>query len=75
MPPVIDEKKCKKCGYCAAICPLDVLYLDKAAQKLLVRYPDECWHCKACMRDCPVKAITIRYPLSHMMLHYPKEVE
>lgn len=71
MPPVIDERKCRTCGYCAQICPLDVLYLDNILHKLIVRYPDECWHCRACQKDCPAKAISMRYPLSHMLLHYP----
>lgn len=77
MPPVIDKSKCISCGFCADICPVDVLKLDKTAsdKKLLVRYPDECWHCRACMTDCPKNAISMRYPLSHMMFVYdaPKE--
>ena len=72
MPPLIDHKKCVKCGYCAEICPLDVLYMDRIGneKKLVVRYPEECWHCRACQKDCPNGAITMRYPLSHFMLHY-----
>lgn len=72
MPPIINDSKCVKCGYCAQICPLDVLYLDKKAKekRLVVRYPDECWHCRACEKDCPKGAIAMRYPLSHFMLHY-----
>ena len=72
MPPLIDDKKCIRCGYCAQICPLDVLYLKKTSEeiRLIVRYPDECWHCRACERDCAAGAIKMRYPLSHSMLHY-----
>lgn len=29
MPPVIDREKCVKCGYCAEICPLDVIRIKK----------------------------------------------
>ena len=29
MPPVIDLKKCKKCGTCDLHCPLDVIHFDK----------------------------------------------
>lgn len=71
MPPIINHNICVKCGYCAQICPLDVLKLEDAAgaKKLVVKYPDECWHCRACEKDCPKQAITMRYPLSHLMLH------
>ena len=75
MPPIIDGKKCTACGYCAEICPVDCLKLDKENKKLLVRYPDECWHCGACKQDCPKGAITMRYPLSHMMLSFPPDKE
>ena len=44
MPPIINEEKCIKCGYCAAICPLDVIKVSKD-KKIVVNYPDECWHC------------------------------
>lgn len=71
MPPIIDEKKCVKCGVCTQICPLDVI--KREDEKIVVKYPDECWHCRACVIDCPQQAIKIRYPLSHMMLHMPIE--
>ncbi len=71
MPPVIDHKKCVKCGYCAQICPLDVIKIEVRGKekKTVIKYPEECWHCRACEKDCPVKAIHMRYPLSHLMLH------
>lgn len=70
MPPVIDEKKCIKCGLCAQICCMDVIKKTETEPvEIVVRYPYECWHCRACAIDCPAEAITIRYPLSHMMLH------
>lgn len=75
MPPIINREKCIACGYCAEICPVDCLKLDKAAKKLIVRYPDECWHCCACKTDCPKDAITMRYPISHMMLTFPLDKE
>ena len=70
MPPIINKKTCIRCGNCASICPLDVLYQPEKGKDVQVRYPDECWHCRACAIDCPVKAITMRYPISHMVLHY-----
>ena len=72
MPPVINQELCVKCGLCAQICPLDVIKMEKDEndeKKIVVKYPDECWHCRACAIDCPKKAIKLRYPLSHMMLH------
>ncbi len=71
MPPVIEKSKCKACGYCAQICPLDVIKMVQIENVLeaIVKYPDECWHCRACEKDCPEHAIVMRYPLSHMMLH------
>lgn len=69
MPPVIDYSKCVSCTTCAQICPLDVLRTEGkgAGRRVVVRYPDECWHCRACAMECPKEAITMRYPLSHMM--------
>ena len=72
MPPVINQELCVKCGLCAQICPLDVIKAEKNEEnekKIVVKYPDECWHCRACAIDCPKHAIKLRYPLSHMMLH------
>lgn len=75
MPPVIDKKKCVTCGYCAQICPLDVIKVEirGSEKEINVKYPDECWHCRACEKDCPAKAIHMRYPLSHLMLHKKPE--
>ena len=70
MPPIIDKNKCKKCGTCVQICPLNVLAQPQMLSDVEVRYPDECWHCRACILDCPADAITMRYPISHMVLHY-----
>ena len=71
MPPIIDKQKCNQCGYCAQICPLDVIKVIKKndVKDVIVKYPDECWHCRACEKDCKQHAIKMRYPLSHLMLH------
>lgn len=68
MPPVVDSELCVVCGKCVEICPLDVMKLKDG--RIIVMYPDECWHCRACVMDCPKEAIRMRYPLSHMLLHY-----
>ena len=70
MPPVIDEKLCRKCGKCVEICPVDVFYGSKKGETPVVSYPDECWHECACVQDCPVEgAIKIRLPL-HLLPVY-----
>lgn len=69
MPPLINQNKCIQCGTCVDICPLDII--KKENDRIIVKYPEECWHCRACVMDCPQEAISIRYPLSHMMLHMP----
>ena len=70
MPPVINYTKCVACGTCADICCMDVFHkTEEAVPRVIVRYPNECWHCRACAMDCPQDAITMRYPLSHMMFH------
>ncbi len=61
MPPVIDLKKCIKCGICDRHCPLDVINFDKRKKLPVVKYPDEWWQCGACRQDCPVEAIQIRF--------------
>ena len=70
MPPVIDINKCKSCGTCATICPMDVLRFHKGAVPE-VRYPDECWHCNACVIDCAFGAIRLRIPIPSAVLHMP----
>ncbi|MCI8538453.1 MAG: ferredoxin family protein [Oscillospiraceae bacterium] len=73
MPPVIQANRCVHCGTCAAICPMDVLYMETVDGVKLprVRYPYECWHCRACVTDCPAGAVEMYYPISHMMLTMP----
>lgn len=43
MPPVIDEKKCVKCGLCAQICPMDVIKVEKKNEQkeIVVKYPND----------------------------------
>ncbi len=70
MPPIIDPEKCRRCGTCADICPLEVYGWQPGRGEIPeIRYPDECWHCNVCVLDCPAGALTLRHPISHMILH------
>lgn len=69
MPPIIDRKKCAKCGLCAQICGMDVYGPYKKGTVPDVVYGDECWHCNACVLDCPEKAIRLRLPLQMSLLY------
>ena len=55
--PIIDEKKCTKCGTCIDICPMGVFAKDK--DKVVVKKPKECIGCKACEVQCPSEAIKV----------------
>jgi adenylylsulfate reductase, subunit B len=63
MPPVIDDKKCKKCGICADICPVDVFYGSNPKETPVVAYGEDCFFCSACVLECPSEAIRLRFPL------------
>ncbi len=53
--PVIDEKKCINCGFCAAYCPDNAVpFKDGKRGKVNLDY---CKGCLICMQVCPVKAI------------------
>ncbi len=72
MPPVIDEKKCIRCGLCASICPLDV-FSYSSGKTPEIAFPDECWHCNSCVLDCPKQAVSLRIPIPFMLLHLDAE--
>ena len=63
MPPVIDDKKCNKCGICADLCPVDVFYGSKEKEIPVISYGEDCFFCCACILECSTDAITLRYPL------------
>ena len=55
--PVIDSKKCTKCGTCVDICPVQVFV--KQGDKIVVKKPKECIGCRACEAQCPEEAIKV----------------
>lgn len=63
MAPVIDQKKCTKCGLCTEVCPVDVYYDSQETEFPKVTYGEDCFFCSACILECPQNAITLHYPL------------
>ncbi len=45
--------KCTGCGICVACCPMDVLRIDEADGKAVVKYPEDCIACWGCESFCP----------------------
>ena len=54
---VVDEQKCKVCGECVQICPVEIYKLEGG--KLVVGNSDECSGCQSCVSVCEAQAITI----------------
>lgn len=70
MPPVIEKKKCVRCGKCVELCSQDVFFGSEKKKTPQVTYPEECWHCNACIEGCPKKgAIRLRIPAPMMVCY------
>ncbi len=54
---VIDEAKCKVCGECVKICPVEIYKQD--GERIVVGNTDECSGCQSCTSVCESEAITI----------------
>ena len=52
---IINQKWCKGCGICVAVCPKQVLVLQKG--KATAANPDACIKCGQCEQRCPDYAI------------------
>lgn len=53
--PNIDVEKCIGCGRCAAICPMNNIFIEKG--KAISH--NRCTLCYRCFSQCPTKALTI----------------
>ena len=61
---VIDEKICKGCGLCVAVCPKNILEIStevntKGYYPVYQARPEDCIRCTMCCVMCPDVAITI----------------
>jgi len=51
----IDREKCKMCGLCVKVCPVEAISWEKKEYPVLDK--DACIRCKSCIRACKFKAI------------------
>ncbi len=51
----IDASKCKSCGLCTKVCPMNCISGEKKVPYVIDQ--DKCAKCGACMEKCPFKAI------------------
>lgn len=54
----INQKWCKTCGICAALCPKKVFDLDEDGCPVPAR-PEECVVCRLCELRCPDFAVRV----------------
>lgn len=52
--PIIDNRKCKKCGICVKVCPYFALSLNDVVEV----DTEKCFGCGLCQSRCPSKAIS-----------------
>lgn len=55
---IINRDWCKGCGICIAMCPKNVLELDKHEKAVAARLED-CIACQLCEQICPDLAIEV----------------
>ena len=55
---IVDDKRCKGCGYCAAFCPKSVYKMGED-NKPIVYQVEKCTFCQMCVKRCPDFAIRI----------------
>jgi NAD-dependent dihydropyrimidine dehydrogenase PreA subunit len=54
---VIDAQKCKVCGECVGICPVEIF--KQVNNHIATGNTDECSNCQSCVSVCEPQAITI----------------
>jgi uncharacterized protein (DUF362 family)/NAD-dependent dihydropyrimidine dehydrogenase PreA subunit len=61
--PIIDPKKCIKCGICVKACPVEgkaLHFKDNKKDKPPVYNYNKCIRCYCCQEMCPQKAISVK---------------
>ncbi len=53
----IDQTKCKVCGECVSICPVEIY--KQEGDHIVIGNTDECSNCQSCISVCEPQAITI----------------
>lgn len=56
--PVIDHDDCSLCETCVDLCPIEVMKIDEADEKLTIDR-DFCIGCGVCAANCPQEAIAL----------------
>lgn len=59
MKPVVDTKKCKGCGACVSVCPVQIFELKAGKSAANPKKANDCLGCKACEASCPAGAIKV----------------
>ena len=54
---IIDSGKCKGCGRCIELCPVQRIELN-GKEPFIPKGKSECIHCGACLRCCPTGALS-----------------
>ena len=54
---IIDQKCCVHCGWCASICPVDAITMEKQFSGEFSRDEKVCQACRTCVDTCPCDAL------------------
>jgi len=55
----IDPELCVGCGICVDTCIMDVIRMEEADHKAVIKYANDCMTCFCCELECPAKAISV----------------
>lgn len=61
---VIDQERCKGCGFCLEFCPQGALHFSnqlntKGVHPAELKHPEKCTGCKRCALMCPEVCIEV----------------